>query len=110
MSHRVFCIQEEIQKDLLHLTSVTEGQGRFGSKLTFHANPGVLQLMLQNRYRLGNDLVDIQFHKLGGVRPGKAQEIIDDLRRSERLLDDLVHELVSFISGIKLLAKKLRVA
>src|SRR5215831_10004116 len=69
--HRIACIQEQIQEHLLQLSGIPDSNGAFREKLSINMNPGRLELMLQQRQGVGDDLMDIDIRKLRRVNSGK---------------------------------------
>ena len=65
--------------------------------------------MLEQRKRVRNDLMNIHFCKLCRVRPRKIQQVIHDFRRPERLLRDLLEQLVPGIFRRDFLTQHLRI-
>src|SRR5262245_8995015 len=108
--HCIARIDDQIQEYLLQFPGVAESDGAFCSKLLFDADTAALQLMVKQRKRIGNELVNVDLGEFRGIRPGEIQQAIDDLRGSECLLCNLFKQLVPAVFRTNFLAQHLRIA
>ena len=89
MAHRVLRIQEQVQKHLLQPPRFPVDQRRSAAAFILHFDPRDLELVLQQRQRIGDNLVDINRRKLSAAGAGKIQQVVNDLRGAESLPRDL---------------------
>src|SRR5208282_107868 len=88
--HRVLGIQEQIQKHLLQAPGVALNQRKVLRELGLHLDVSHLELVLEQRQRIGDHLVQTDFRQFRARGAGKVQQIIDNLRSAERLLGDFL--------------------
>src|SRR5437660_4980051 len=90
--HGVFGIQEQVQEYLLQSTRVTLNRRNGRSEFVMHLNLCRLELVLQQRERIGDDLVDVDVGELGAAGARKIEQVVDDLGSAEGLPSDLLQQ------------------
>src|SRR5450755_4212885 len=88
--HGFLGIQKEVQEDLLQFAGVSVNRGETVGKLDVEENLRLLQLMLEQRKSVANDLIQIGLAKLGCGRAREIQQAIGNLGCAEALLGDLL--------------------
>src|SRR5215510_9680512 len=97
LGHCISGDHDQIQEYLLQSAGVAESYGTLCAKLLFDTDTAALKLMLQQRNRVRNELVNVDLGEFRSIRSGEIQQAIDDLRRAKCLLCNLLKELVSAI-------------
>src|SRR5271155_4324465 len=77
--HGILGIQKQIQKHLLQASSVTLNQRQVLVKLGLHLNLRHTELVLEQRQRIRDDLVQADFGQFGAGGAGEVQQVVHDL-------------------------------
>src|SRR6202451_429291 len=105
--HGIFGIEKQIQKHLLQAPGIALNRRNVVREFRLNFNLRNLELMLQQRQRVSNDLIDVEVGKLAAAGARKIQQIVDDLRRAERLPRDLFQQPGFLRIGLQLLGEAL---
>src|SRR5215469_3616897 len=101
--HGVFCVEEQVQENLLQLAGVAEYRRQLRVQIRHYLYACSLELMLQERQRILNYPIQIDIVELSTRGTREVQQAIDDLRRTERLLGDLLQQFGLLGVGVHLL-------
>ena len=82
--------KQQIEKDLLQLAGVAVDGGQILGQLEIDDDLRGLELVLEQRKRVADDLVEVGFAEFGGGGAGEVEQAIGDLGGAEALLGDLV--------------------
>src|SRR5208282_4175605 len=108
-SHRVLGVQEQIQKHLLQAPGVTLNQRKVFVKFGLYLDARHLELVLEQRQRIRDHLVQTDLGQFRARDTGEVQQIVDDLRGAERLLGDFLQQPRFLRIRLQLLRQHLRV-
>src|SRR5579864_1898832 len=86
--HGVFGVQEQVQEHLLQLSGVAMDQRQSRVQIGLHFHVRGLELMLQQRERFRDDLVQIDGAEFRGAGAREIQQVVDDFRSAECLARD----------------------
>src|SRR5258708_7221771 len=98
--HRILRVQHQVENDLLQLALISVNACQVRIEVRLHANLRCLELMLEQRHRITEQLIQVD---AGELRPAGAREVeqaVDDLGGAEGLLRDLFqHRREPFIAA-----------
>src|SRR3970040_1025675 len=109
IGHGIFGVQEKVQKDLLELAVVAVDGRQFRLQILEHADAAGLELVIEQQEGIFDHPVEVDFGELRARGAGEAEQVIDDLRSAEGLLDDLFNQLQPRVVAIHLLGQHLDV-
>src|SRR5438270_8699376 len=73
--HGIFGVQEQVQEHLLQLAGVAMDQRQSGVELRLYLHARGLELVLQERERFSNDLIQIDGAEFRGARTREIQQV-----------------------------------
>ncbi len=107
--HGVLGVQQQIEEDLLQLAGVAVDGGQLVGKIEIDQDLRGLELVLEQRKRVANDLVQVGGAELGGGSAGEVEQAVGDFGGAEALLRDLVEHRAEARVAAQLLGEHLRV-
>src|SRR5271170_6708710 len=108
--HRILRVQHKVQNHLLQLALVAVNACELRIEVHFHANLRRLELMLQQRHRIAQQIVQVHARELRAAGTREVQQAIHNLRRTEGLLRNLFkHRSEPFVVA-HVLGQHLRIA
>ena len=88
--HCVFCVEEQIQENLLQASGVALNERKVGREVILHVDLRDLELVFQQAQRIEDDLIHINFGEFCAAGAREIQKIIDNLRGTECLAGDFL--------------------
>src|ERR1019366_7562311 len=76
--HRVLGIEKQVQEDLLQSSRISLNRRNPRRQLGVHLNLRRLELVLQQRERVGNYFIEVEVGKLGPAGAREVQQVVDD--------------------------------
>ena len=107
--HRVARVQDQVEEHLLDAVLVAAHRRHVLRQLAPHPDPRAVELVLDEREHVGQHLVHVDLLELGPARAREVEQPVDDLRRAEALLLDLLEHLLARVVLLELAAQQLRV-
>ena len=107
--HGFFGVEQEVEKDLLQLAGIAVNGGQIVYQLEVDDDLRGFELVLEQRERIANDLVQIGLAELGGGGAREIQQAVGDFRGAETLLRDLFEHGAEARIAAQLLGEHLRV-
>src|SRR5579864_415491 len=106
--HRLFGIEEQVQEDLLQSSGISLDRRNSRGQIRLDLNLGNLELMLQKRERVGDDLVNIDVGEFSAAGARKVQQVTDNFRSPEGLPRNLLQQSRFLRITLQLLGEHLR--
>ena len=107
--HGLLGIEQQIEKDLLKFAGVAMDGGQWLCQIEIDLDLRGLELVLEQRKGVADDLVEVGVTKLGGRGAGEVEQAIGDFGGAEALLGDLVEHGAEARIAAQLLGEHLRV-
>ena len=88
--HGFFGVQQQVEKDLLQFAGIAVDGRQLVGQIEIDENLRGLELVLEQRKRVANDLVEVGGAEFGGGSAREVEQAVGDFGRAEALLRDFV--------------------